>query len=74
MKPKKYKLLQFSSTGNRPANTVVYEAMVYDYNLAADDTAYTGKLHISVTLNENGDYPTFTVPLHNLEEINDEPN
>jgi len=50
-----------------PAGTVVYKSTRYDYGLASDDTRYTGVEHISVTLKEDGDYPFFTVPKHNLQ-------
>lgn len=49
--------------------TIVYDSMKPDYGLANDDTRFTGVMHISVTLNEDGDYPFFTVPLSDLERI-----
>lgn len=49
--------------------TVVYRASQHDYGLAADDTRITGIEHVSVSLERNGRYPTFTVPLRDLEPI-----
>ena len=43
------------------AGTTVHSLRGYDYGLAADDTQITGHQHISVTLNEDGTYPSFTV-------------
>lgn len=52
-----------------PAGTIVYDSRKHDYGLANDDTRYTGIPHISVTLDENGDYPVFTVAEHDLEQV-----
>jgi len=48
---------------------VVYPTLMCDYGLANDDTRATGVEHITVTLNEDGSNPGFTIPLHHLEEI-----
>lgn len=63
----KYKLLEdrFESK----AGSVVYKSTKYDYGCASDDTSITGIYHISVSLDETGDYPFFTVPFDQLEEI-----
>ena len=66
MKPKAYKLL--APRFGRPNGATVYECMKHDYGCANDDTRATRIEHISVTENPNGDYPFFTVPLHQLEE------
>lgn len=50
------------------AGDVVYTSKGYDYGLASDDTRLTGIEHVSVTLNENGDYPSFTVPRADLKQ------
>lgn len=47
----------------------VYKAAKHDYGCASDDTAMTGIKHISVTLKPDGDYPFFTHPLKDLEEV-----
>lgn len=47
----------------------VYESTKHDYGCASDDTRHTGVQHISVTFKEDGDYPFFTHPLHQLQEI-----
>lgn len=64
---KSYKLLN-QRFGHAPG-TIVYECVKYDYGLARDDTYATGESHISVTLKEDGDYPSFTVPTSDLVQI-----
>ena len=57
------------SASNEPkavAGTSVYSARGYDYGLASDDTRMTGVEHTSVTLDPNGDYPVFTIPVDHL--------
>lgn len=46
----------------------VFRAKGYDYGLASDDTRWTGKEHISVTLYSNGDGPSFTIACEDIEE------
>lgn len=48
---------------------VVYNSAKYDYGLANDDTRITGIEHVSVTFKEDGDYPFFTIPRQDLEQI-----
>jgi hypothetical protein len=68
--PKAYRMLRDSKLEPRAtAGTAVYEQAGYDYGLSSDDTRITGIEHISVTLNEDGDYPGFTVPVHDLEPL-----
>ena len=50
-------------------DTIVYTCNKYDYGLAFDDELITGIPHQSVTLREDGDYPSFTVPCVDLEKI-----
>jgi hypothetical protein len=49
--------------------TVVYDLVGHDYGLASDDTRVTGKEHTSVTLKPDGGYPSFTIPVDDLEEV-----
>ncbi len=49
--------------------TIVFDQSGHDYGLARDDTNATGKKHVSVTLNSDGDYPGFTVPVEDLKQI-----
>jgi hypothetical protein len=51
------------------AGTIVYECGTHDYGLASDDSRYTGIEHISVTLDPEGGYPFFTVPLTGVEKV-----
>lgn len=62
---KSYTLLRDRS--EHLAGITVYRCSCHDYGLARDDTNYTGVEHISVSLKEDGDYPFFTVPLHDLK-------
>lgn len=75
--PRKYRIKDVpvigSVTGqNHEKGDIVYQCTKHDYGLADEDTHFSGIVHISVTLDENGDYPFFTVPIHNLEEITDD--
>lgn len=54
------------------AGDIVYRQRFHDYGLASDDTRATGVEHISVTHSPDGDYPGFTIPLSDLEEIVDD--
>jgi len=69
-----YRVLKDSNlNGEAKVGTIVYAGRGYDYGLASDDTRATGIEHVSVTLKRSGDYPTFTVPLRDLEEIETPP-
>ena len=63
--PKAFVLL--NNTPYAQAGARVYELMHHDYRLARDDTNLTGVPHVSVTLKEDGDYPSFTVAEEELE-------
>jgi hypothetical protein len=66
--PQAYKILKDSTLNKEAvAGTVVYSCSGYDYGLARDDTAITGIEHASVTLKRSGGYPSFTIPLEDLE-------
>jgi len=60
--------LKFDRFGHK-AGTIVYDPRVYDYNLARDDSRYTGIEHISVTLDPSGGYPVFSVARHDVEPV-----
>jgi hypothetical protein len=49
--------------------TTVYECSRFDYGIARDDYFGSGVPHLSVTLDPNGDYPFFTVPMRDLEAV-----
>lgn len=51
------------------AGTVVYRCTVYDMGLADWDSMNTGDVYISVSTNEDGTYPIFTVDVRDLEII-----
>ena len=48
---------------------IVYDQAGYDYGLSSDDTRATGIEHVTVTKNEDGSYPGFTIPEHHLKEL-----
>lgn len=56
-----------------PEGAVVYDLRGYDYGLASDDTRTFGIEYVSVTLKANGDYPGFTIPRRDLEDIGPAP-
>ena len=62
-----YKLLE--DRFEYKAGITVYSSRGYDYGCADDDTRYLGELHVSVTAEEDGGYPFFTVPYKHLEKI-----
>ena len=51
------------------AGTELYDATVYDYELAAYDTEMTNVKHMSVSSSEDGDYPVFSIPQRELEKV-----
>lgn len=51
------------------AGTVCYRTKKFDYGMANDDSRMTGVPHVCMTLRSDGDYPFFTVPTHELEEL-----
>lgn len=52
-----------------PVGTICYDFMRHDYGLASDDTRITGVPHVSVTLDPDGGYPSFTIVATDLEEV-----
>ena len=58
-----------TNSGAHPAGTIVYDLRGHDYGLASDDTRMTGIEHVSVTLDPDGDYPSFTIVKTDLEPI-----
>lgn len=50
------------------AGTEVYACAKHDYGLSSDDTRATGVEHISVTLEPDGDWPSFTVAITDIVE------
>ena len=51
------------------AGAIVYRASGCDYGCSSDDSRMTGIPHVSMTLDETGDYPFFTVSEYDLKEI-----
>lgn len=69
-KPKKYRMKVDSKIEDKAkAGTIVYDQKGWDYGLASDDTRAFGYPCQTVTLKEDGDYPGFVVPSHDLEEV-----
>ena len=66
----KYRIKEAGTNCNdMPVGTIVYDLRGHDYGLASDDTRHTGIEHVSVTLNEDGDYPSFTIHRKSLEKM-----
>jgi hypothetical protein len=54
---------------NAKVGDVVYRAAKPDYGCASDDEHHWKMPFLSVTFDRGGDYPFFTIPLHNLEKV-----
>lgn len=68
----KYRMLKDSKLeAKATAGTVVYPLIYHDYGSAGDDQRAFGYECKSMTLKENGDYPYFVVPFHDLERIDE---
>jgi len=66
----KYRILKDSKLEPKAkAGTIVYRCRFNDYGCADDDEYVTGVEHIACTLNENGNYPFFTVPKPDLDVL-----
>lgn len=52
-----------------PAGSVVYKCHMCDYGCVSDDNRFTGVEHTKVTLDPDGGYPFFTVPVNDLEPL-----
>ena len=65
--PKKFTITKDGTNSNGlPAGTVCYDLLKHDYGLASDDTRMTGIPHVSVTLDPEGGYPSFTIQASDL--------
>lgn len=49
--------------------TLVWPCTMNDYGCASDDTHFTGRIHISLSLKPDGGYPFFTHPEDELERV-----
>jgi hypothetical protein len=49
------------NAGGHPVGTVCFKPTGWDYGLANDDTRITGHKHVSMTTNEDGSGPSFTI-------------
>lgn len=68
---RKYRIkdARMAASDTAKVGDIVYGCKYYDYGLSSDDSRRTGIEHVSVTFNENGDYPTFTIPEAALERL-----
>jgi hypothetical protein len=67
-----YKVLKNSKLEPKATvGTTIYECAMCDYGVASDDSRILGVEHRSFTLKANGDYPFFTMPLSDVERIDD---
>lgn len=71
MAGKAYKVLKADGAADKTivAGDTVYYCTGHDYGIAADDTRRLGVHHVSMTRDPSGDYPFFTIPRQDLEEI-----
>jgi len=70
---KAYKMLVDSRLEPKATKgTTVYDCRGYDYGTASLDTRMSGIEHMSVTLDPEGGYPFFTVPVDAVELIEQE--
>lgn len=72
MKVKKYRVLRdrfMGGTMYAAAGEIVYAAAKHDGGCANDDTRVFGHEHVSVSLKSDGDYPFFTIPVRDLQEV-----
>lgn len=64
----KYKMIKDSVINpDVLVGTTVYTCLEYDFGCAETESIFTGKAHVSVTLNPAGGYPCFVVPVDDLE-------
>jgi hypothetical protein len=71
--PLKFKMLVDSTLEKKAvAGTIVYTCVKPDYGIASGDTRALGYQVMSMTLNEDGDYPSFSVARHDMERIEDD--
>lgn len=66
--PRKYKVLRTDRAANKglTVGQFVYDCRSHDYGCASDDTRGTGIEHTSVTLDPDGGYPFFTIPVADI--------
>lgn len=55
--------------GSIEVGTIVYLCIEPDYGTAIEDTLFSKRVHISVTLDEKGGYPFFTIEKSRLKEF-----
>jgi hypothetical protein len=68
---KEYRVIRADRAADKSIKVgdIVYDSKGHDYGCANDDTRMTGIEHQSVTLDDCGDYPFFTIPKMDLEVI-----
>lgn len=65
----KYRLLEDPDNSSiAHAGDMVYDCKMCDYGSASTDSVMFKEPYISVTLDPEGDYPFFTVPVRQLEK------
>lgn len=68
--PQEYRMLKDAKLEPKAtAGTAVYLLREWDYGLAGDDSRMTGVEHVSVTLDPDGGYPSFTVPRADITPV-----
>ena len=65
-----YRIIRASTNEPRAvAGSIVYETLLPDFGLAAEDTSMTGVPHLSVTLDNDGMGPSFSIPAADVVEV-----
>ena len=68
----KYRVVDNSRSAIETAvGDIVYLCNKYDYDCSNDDSRIFNEEYISVTRDETGDYPLFTIPARDVEIINE---
>jgi hypothetical protein len=59
------------SSQRHEIGTICYRLSGWDHGCAYSDSLQSGIAYVSMTLDPNGDYPGFSIPLQNLEPADD---
>jgi hypothetical protein len=71
--PAKFRVFKQSKLEKKAKpGTIIYGCLHYDYGCAKDDKRATGIPHGSFTLKSDGDYPFFTMPMTDVERIEED--
>ena len=70
LRPAKFRVLKQAKTEKRAnPGTIIYGFFQPTYGLVSLDNKVTGIKHGAFTLNADGDYPFFTMPMEHVQRI-----